>query len=264
MIGATSKGHPAPRRVDGEIDHGAHDRTGHEREVDARRLRRANCERRFAGWRASANRFGDEGQEMTHWFHLRVRRVSPAAAVSTFSPRQRNPSDDCDTLDRKVKAGVQFHRLPRCNTAETRGHRPRRLPAVQGADREGQLRVSRCSITRDGRFSPSGYVSSMRRRLFEPADITSARAALLTGAERRRPGGNPERHRASAGLSLSPRPAHTRQRRRRRRVPGRGPGPVRRGRCGSASRGLRSRATRSVPSNGSGETRTMPPPSPAI
>ena len=64
------------------------------------------------------NPFGDEGTEMTHWFHLvcaAYRRPGPflealAATTETI--------DDRDTLEREARAGEQWHRLPRVNTAE--------------------------------------------------------------------------------------------------------------------------------------------------
>jgi hypothetical protein len=117
------------------------------------------------------NPFGDEGQEMTHWFHLACaayRRPQPFLdALATTE----EPIEDRETLEREATAGVQFHRLPRCNSAE-------RAATGRAACRQCKEPIAKDSwrisllYYEDGRFSPSGYVHpKCAAAFFETADI---------------------------------------------------------------------------------------------
>ena len=119
------------------------------------------------------NPFGDEGQEMTHWFHLDCAAYRRPAAFLEALAATQEPIDDRDRLEREAQAGAQFHRLPRANTAE-------RAATGRAACRQCKEPIAKDSwrisllYYEDGRFSPSGYVHPQcAAAYFETAAIMS-------------------------------------------------------------------------------------------
>ena len=103
------------------------------------------------------NPFGDEGSEMTHWFHLACAAFRRPEPLLEALAETTEAIDDRATLEHEARLGVQFNRLTRVNTAE-------RAATGRAACRHCKEPIAKDSwrisllYYEDGRFSPSGYV----------------------------------------------------------------------------------------------------------
>lgn len=103
------------------------------------------------------NPFADDGGEMTHWFHLwcaALRRPEPFLEAVKATDAE---IPEREAMVREAELGVQYHRLPRVNTAE-------RASSGRAACRHCKEPIAkdtwRISLVyyEDGRFNPSGFI----------------------------------------------------------------------------------------------------------
>jgi len=103
------------------------------------------------------NPYGDEGGEMTHWFHLTCaayRRPEPfletLAATAAAIP-------DVDPLTQHAQLGVTHRRLPRVSTAGRASSGRATCRACKEAIAKDTWRIALVFYD-DGRFVPSGFI----------------------------------------------------------------------------------------------------------
>ncbi|HUR21516.1 MAG TPA: hypothetical protein VMZ90_11950 [Vicinamibacterales bacterium] len=103
------------------------------------------------------NPYGDEGGEMTHWFHLpcaAYRRPEPfLETLAAHAPAIA----DVDHLTRQAQLGVTHRRLPRVSTAGRASSGRASCRACKEAIAKDTWRIALLFYD-DGRFVPSGYI----------------------------------------------------------------------------------------------------------
>ncbi len=112
------------------------------------------------GWRFGErlpNPFGDEGTEMTHWFHLwcaAFRRPEPflEALAATEAP-----VEDRAGLEREARLGLDHRRLVRVSAAERAPSGRAACRACRAPIDKGTWRIT-LVFYEDGRFVPSGSI----------------------------------------------------------------------------------------------------------
>jgi hypothetical protein len=142
------------------------------------------------------NPFGNEGGEMTHWFHLPCAAFRrPEAVLETLAAAEAS-IDDRQMLEHEAQLGVAHRRLPRVNTAERAPSGRAACRACRQPIEKGTWRIS-LVYDEEGRFVPSGsihprcaaeYLETVeilpRLRHFTPGltegDVEELRTALQT------------------------------------------------------------------------------------
>ncbi|MEO6223039.1 MAG: PARP-type zinc finger-containing protein [Vicinamibacterales bacterium] len=149
------------------------------------------------------NPYGDEGAEMTHWFHLlcaAYRRPEPL--LETLASTEA-PIPDVDQLRQQAQPGVTHRRLPRVSTAGRASSGRATCRACKESIAKDSWRIALVFYD-DGRFVPSGFIHAAcvqpyleatdimdRVRHFSPdltdADLEELRTALSSAANGERP-----------------------------------------------------------------------------
>ena len=139
------------------------------------------------------NPYGDEGGEMTHWFHLPCAAYRrPEAFLETLAATAATIAD-VDQLTQQAQLGVTHRRLPRVSTAGRASSGRASCRACKEAIAKDTWRIALLFYD-DGRFVPSGYIHAActgpyiettdildRVKHFSP-DLTDADIEELRGA----------------------------------------------------------------------------------
>ena len=118
------------------------------------------------------NPFGDEGSEMTHWFHLPCAAYRRPEAFLEFMESPEAPAiEDRDRLIHEARLGVAHRRLPRVSTAERAPTGRATCRACRALIEKGAWRIS-LLFYEEGRFVPSGFVhAACAATYFETPEI---------------------------------------------------------------------------------------------
>lgn len=117
------------------------------------------------------NPYGDEGGEMTHWFHLTCAAYRrPEPFLETLSATS-DAIADVDQLSEQAKLGVAHRRLPRVSTAGRASSGRATCRACKDAIAKDTWRIALVFYD-DGRFVPSGFIhAACTRSYIETTDI---------------------------------------------------------------------------------------------
>ena len=103
------------------------------------------------------NPYGDEGGEMTHWFHLPCAAYRrPEAFLETLAATAAAIAD-VDQLTQQAQLGVTHRRLPRVSTAGRASSGRAACRACKDPIAKDTWRIALLFYD-DGRFVPSGYI----------------------------------------------------------------------------------------------------------
>ena len=142
------------------------------------------------------NPYGDEGGEMTHWFHLHCaayRRPEPFLETLAATP---DAIPDVDQLTQQAQLGVTHRRLPRVSTAGRASSGRATCRACKEPIAKDTWRIALVFYD-DGRFVPSGFIHAGCTQSYiettdimdrvkhfspdlSPADLEELRAAVLS------------------------------------------------------------------------------------
>jgi hypothetical protein len=94
---------------------------------------------------------------MTHWFHPICAAYRRPEAFLEALPSLADPFENQADLEREAQRGVQFHRLPRVNSAERASSGRAACRACREPIAKDTWRIS-LLYYEDGRFNPSGFI----------------------------------------------------------------------------------------------------------
>jgi hypothetical protein len=121
------------------------------------------------------NPFGDEGGEMTHWYHVQCAAYRRPEAFLELVQSEEAPGSetipDRERLVREATLGVEHRRVPRIAAAGRAPTGRATCRACKSLIEKGGWRIA-LVFYEEGRFSPGGFVhAACAASYFETSDI---------------------------------------------------------------------------------------------